>query len=365
MNSMEVCGIRYFKPVCHTAYGLLMYRKEKLYILEDGDKSDPSFVCDLPIEDPRGKFCICPLAERLMHIDLYCGIAVSNGAVVAFNKGIYFVDLNSRQVRREHDFTSGMRRPFNFYEIRNVKGFSDGIVYGEYTHNADQAPVSMYRRTDSGAWEIVYTFPAHTIRHIHSIIPDPYRSRVIICTGDNGEEAAIWAAYDDFSRVEKIWGGNQDYRACCARAYPQGILLLTDSPHFQKYDYLLTEAQGQAQRQDLCKIPGPTVFFTEYEDQVVFATDVEYDERRLNRITKYATYRRGPGVQDWYSHIFMGSPNKGFREVAKLKKDCFPMGAAMGFGGVAFPNGQQKGRVYFYPYAVELDKFLCYLTIDP
>lgn len=360
---MNVCNIRHYKPICHTVHGLLMYRKEKLYLLREADET-LSFVCDFPIEDPRGKFCICPLAERLMHIDVYCGIEVPGGAVVAFNRGVYFVDLQRNQVRREQDFVSGMRRPFNFYEIRGVKGFSDGLVYGEYTFNADQGPVAIYRRNESNSWEQLYSFPPHTIRHIHSIIPDPYRDRVIICTGDNGAEAAIWAAYDDFSRVEKIWGGDQDYRACCARAYPEGILLVTDSPHFQNYAYLLVEENGQAQRKDLCNLPGPTVFFTEHKDQVVFATDVEYDERRLNGITKYATYRRGPGVQDWYSHIFLGSPEKGFHEVAKLKKDWFPMGAAMGFGGVSFPNGHWENRVYLYPYAVELDGRLCYLEMD-
>lgn len=360
---MTVTNLKYYRPLCHTEEGLLLYRSEKLYLLPDPQQA-PVFFCELPIQDPRRKFCVTPFMERMMHIEVYCGAEVPGGAVIAFNRGIYFVDLANRTVRREHDFgPSDMRRPLSFHEIRGVKGFADSVVYGEYCYNAAQAPISVFARTAAGTWQNMYTFPEHTVRHIHSIISDPYRDRVIICTGDHGEEAAIWAAYDGFARVEKIFGGDQDYRACCARAYPEGLLLVTDSPYFQNYAYLLTEGPEGISRKNLFEVPGPTVFFTDYKDEVVFSTDVEYDERRLNPFTKYFTYHRGPGVQDWYSHVIMGNPQKGFREIARFRKDRYPMGSAFGFGGVDFPNGQWDGRLYLYPYSVQHDRRLCYLDL--
>lgn len=301
-----------------------------------------------------------------MHIDVYCGIAVPGGAVIAFNRGIYYVDCLSGKVHREHTFVPpDMRRPFNFYEIKGVSNFNECLVYGEYMFNRDLREVSIYGRTiheDSHKWDKLYTFPPNTIRHIHSIIPDPYRDRVIICTGDNDEEAAIWAAYDNFSRVEKLLGGDQQYRICCARAYPEGLLLTTDSPYFENFSYVLTEAEGKIQLKPLCKLPGPTVFFTCYKDLVVIGTDVEYDERRVNAITRYATYRRGPGVKDWYAHLLIGNIQQGFREIIKLRKDLFPMGA-LGFGGISFPNGTYPGKIYFYPYGVYHGDHLCYVDI--
>lgn len=360
---MQDCGIRKYYPICHTEYGLLLYRRERLFLMDE-QSNTLSFLCAIPIEDPRRALCIGPLTERVMHISVYCGYEAPGGAVIAFNKGIYYVDIPAKRIHREHDFSApGMRRPLLFCKVTGVRSFPDGLYFGDYFYNVQQLPASIYRRSSKGTWEKVYTFPAGTIRHIHSINADPYRNRVIICTGDNGEEAAIWAAYDNFTHVEKIFGGDQVYRACCAKAYPEGVLLVTDSPHFQNYAYLLKENDGAVQIEFVSKLPGPVVFFTTLDDDVIVATDVEFDERKLNRFTAYFTYHRGAGVQDWYSHVLVGNPKDGFRELYRAKKDLLPMGRVFGFGGIAFPSGNWKRRIYLCPYAVQKRGQLFYIDL--
>jgi len=46
----------------------------------------------------------------------------------------------------------------------------------------------------------------------------------------------------------------------------------------------------------------------------------------------------GKGVKDRYSHIYLGSPQNGFKEIMRAKKDIFPM-TLFGFGNFQFPNG--------------------------
>lgn len=53
---------------------------------------------------------------------------------------------------------------------------------------------------------------------------------------------------------------------------------------------------------------------------------------------KYAiSHKRGPGVLDWYSHIYCGDLQIGFREIARLKKDWLPT-LLFGFGTVQFAD---------------------------
>lgn len=351
-----------YRPLCFIKNQLLVYRKEKLFLMDiTGDKVDE--LCDFPIIDPRRRFCFCDFGERLSHIYAYCGMEVPGGAVVAFNRGIYFVDAEKRTVTREHDFSiPDMRRPLNFYKIEGVIGFDDMVVYADYSFNAQRKAMNIWGRTGEGEWKIVYTFPAGTIRHVHSIVSDPYRDRVIVLTGDFGDECGIWEVKDNFSSVTCIAGSEQKYRACCARAYPEGLAIVTDSPFDQNYVYLVfDDKNGKPKIKEIARIPGPTVFFSYYKDDMVFATDVEYDEATVKGFYQYFTYRRGPGVQDWYSHLYIGNPKKGFREIIKFKKDIFPM-VSLGFGQVAFPTGQVDGRIFLYPTAVKkYNQKLCVL----
>lgn len=356
---MRAIGRKY-TPLCFVEDKLLAYRREKLYLIDVSDYS-AAFLCNLKIKDPRRPMCFCTFGERLAHISVYCGIEVENGAVIAFNRGIYFVDVVNKCVIREHDFTlPDMRRPLNFYKIEGLTGFEDMVVYSDYAYNAERRPIRIWRRAGVGKWEELYTFPEGAIRHVHSIICDPYRNRVIVLTGDFGDECAIWEAKDNFSQMTQIMGGEQKYRACAARAYPEGIVIVTDSPFDQNYAYIVKEKEnGEISVEELAKLPGPTVFFAYYKDDIVFETDVEYDEVKVQGFKKYFSYVRAEGVQDWCAHMFIGNPKGGFKEIIKMKKDIFPM-VSLGFGQFIFPNGETHGKVFFSPRALKkYDGKLC------
>lgn len=341
-----------YRPLCIISNKLLAYQKEKLYLI-DTTSDNAEYLCDLIIDDPRRKMCFFKFGERLSHISAYCGIQVDGGAVIAFNRGIYFVDIKTGNIKREFDFKlPDMRRPLNFYSIKDIAGFDDMILCPDYSFNKLRNPANIYSRNQQGEWKSIYSFPKGCIRHIHSIIPDPYRERVLILTGDFGDECALWEAKNNFQDIRKIVGSKQKYRACCAKAYPEGVVIVTDSPFDQNYVYIVKEKDDKVEIEQLAETLGPTVFFTEYKDKMVFATDVEYDEAKVQGPIRYISYRRGKGVKDWYTHLYIGSPESGFSEVERYKKDIWPM-VTLGFATISFPNGQTEGKIYYYPTAVK------------
>lgn len=340
-----------YRPLCHTKFGLLVYKAQKLYLM-DRETFEVIKICDFPIEDKRRPVCFFRLGARAAHIYAYCGIEVEGGALVAFNKGVYFIDLVKKVALREHNFSpETMRRPLDFNKIEGISGFSNSIVYGEYTANTEGNSVAIYARI-SCQWKKVFEFPPNTVKHIHSIIPDSYRNRVLILTGDSDEESAIWAAEDNFNSVKPILKGNQTYRACCARAYDEGVMIITDSPFGDNFIYMICENEQKINIEKLFSLPGPSVFYTFIGDKTIFATDVEYDFKNIKGLRLYFTRKLGAGVKDWNVHVFCGNPKSGFSEIAQFTKDILPMGI-FGFGNVHFPSGEYKNKLFMYPVAVK------------
>ena len=67
------------------------------------------------------------------------------------------------------------------------------IFFGEYLLNTDRSkPVNLYRSIDNGnSFQIIKTFPAGDIRHIHFIKWDPYEKCLWLGTGDYGDNLSL------------------------------------------------------------------------------------------------------------------------------------------------------------------------------
>ena len=327
----------------------MVYHKEKFYLM-DVNSYKVDFLCKINMEDPRRWMCFCSIGERLSHISAYCGIEVTEGVLVVYNRGIYLIDCKSKIVKREISFgPSDMRRPLNLFRIQGITNIEDGIILPEYSNNKDRKEMSLYRRNADGMWKCVYTFCAGTVRHIHAVIPDQYRNRVIILTGDNDDECAIWETKDDFKHVNKVIGSKQKYRSCCGMAYPEGIVYITDSPYEQNYIYYLDESEGNIRAIPIMEIEGPVVNSTIYQKELVFSTTVECIESPK---LKYLTYKRGAGVLDNYVHLYKGTLKAGFKELLHLKKDLYPM-PAFNHASIILPNGECNNKLFYMPSATK------------
>ena len=354
---------KYYRPITESKYGLLLYRNDALYLYKD---NVIRFFSNIKINGFRGRLSKTRFLTRIFHRYVFCGITPKDKdySFISFNDAVYYVDYKNRRVEKSLEFSCpGMHRPLSFYEVKDIPGFVDCIVFGDYSYNKDRNEIALFRYANS-CWEKVFVFQSGCVRHIHSVIPDPFNKRVLILTGDKDSESAIWSASDNFEKVEQLFGGSQKYRACCGKAFENGVILATDSPFDQNKLFLLTE-KGGIHIEDICNLPGPTVFFTDYKDNLIFATDVENDEKTLSPISEFLINKKGDGVLDNYSHVFLYRNDKQeVKEIAKFEKDCLPM-RLFGFGTVHFPDHCLHGRLYFYPMAVKKhDQTLLYIDLE-
>jgi hypothetical protein len=117
---------------------------------------------------------------------------------------------------------------------------SGRIYWGEYFDNRERAEVHIYVSADRGrTWQIAYTFPAGSIRHIHNIVYDHWGDCLWILTGDEGAECQVLRASCDLNSVETVLAGSQQNRAVAAIPTKDGLYFSTDTPFEHNHVYRL------------------------------------------------------------------------------------------------------------------------------
>ena len=328
----------------------VFFKKGKLFFSKSIQES-PRFLCCIPQSGIKKLLCNIPLAERMLRLAPRTAAWIDDHSFLLAHRGIvYRVELENGTIVQEHTFVTGMNAPISFACIKGVEGFEDGIVYGDYVGESAY-PVAIWHRSLDGIWKEVFQFPYGSVRHVHQIISDPEHGRVLVLTGDEGDEVAIWEVKNHFAEVSPILQGSQQYRSCFAFVENDHIYYATDTPLEQNYLYDFDTVNHTTTI--LNELPGPVIYGTTMEQagerNYLFATSVEPDSRIRGK--RYLlTYKRGPGVRDSYSYLYFGNPRKGFRVIAKFKKDFLPM-VLFQFGNVLFPTGELK-KIYVCPQSV-------------
>ena len=325
----------------------LLYTHGKLWACDRGFQNE-KLIGKLPCGIVQSLMTKFFLTERMFRYKPRCAVRVSENEVIISCMGmVYLVDVRQRTIRAEHRFRHGMRNALRFCRIEGIPGFDSCVAYGEYWGNPDAEAVGVYCRS-GGKWRKAYSFSRGSVLHIHGFCPDPAHKRVLILTGDQDRESGIWAAYDNFKRVEPVKVGSQQYRACAAFAFGDQILYATDTALENNALYLLN-VDGSIQK--IYDMPGPCIFASEFlgtdgQRQFAFATSVEPDSR-ISGIRYMLTRRLATGVKSRHSCLIVGDPAHGFRTALKINKDILPMGL-FGFGNLLFPDNE-LGSLTFLP----------------
>ena len=328
----------------------VFFKKGKLYFAKNMQDS-PRFLCAIPQSGLKKLLSKISLAERMLRLAPRAAAWIDDHSFLIAHRGIaYRVDLESGNMEQDHAFVPGMNAPLSFASVRGVEGFADGIVYGTYV-GVSEYPISIWHRSLEGIWKEVFQFPKGSVRHVHQIISDPDHNRLLILTGDTGPEVAIWEAKDDFATVTPLLQGSQQYRSCFAFVENDHIYYVTDTPLEQNYLYDYDTANQTINV--LNELPGPVIYGTVLNQaesrNYLFATSVEPDSRIRGK--RYLlTYKKGPGVQSSHTCLYVGNPQKGFRVIAKFKKDFLPM-VLFQFGNVLFPAGTME-KIHVCPQSV-------------
>jgi len=199
------------------------------------------------------------------------------------------------------------------------------IYWGEYFDNPNRDEVHVYGSLDLGrSWDVVYSFPRGSIRHIHSITHDPHRECLWMCTGDYDTEPRILRVSLDWKRVEPVLGPSQQARAVRPIPSDRGLFFGTDTEREQNHIYRLT-GEGEAER--LCDTSGPCLSSCQVGSALFFSTNVE--PSRVNRDRTAGLYGSADGLS-WS------------RLVSWRKDSWHPL--LFQYGNILLPTGKNDTR---------------------
>ncbi len=200
------------------------------------------------------------------------------------------------------------------------------LFFGEYLLNTDRTKdIRLYRSTDHGAsFQIVKTFPAGDIRHIHYIKWDEYERCLWMGTGDYGvhnAECRLYKSIDNGDTWDLIGQGSQDWRAIGLCFTEDFVVWGTDAGSCPDTVHFVRMDRKTYRIEVLEDFEGPCHGCASYKNgRAFFSTGVEGGENEKDRYARMKVFRSGKT-----------------EEVYRLKKDLWPL--IVQYGVMRFPLG--------------------------
>jgi hypothetical protein len=149
------------------------------------------------------------LVQRLLRFMVTNVVRLSSGDLfVTFDKSVGVV----RQGR--YVDLPGLARPCRVLRSAcAIDGHGD-VYFGEYLMNNDRSAIRVYRYRPGGpGLEVVHTFPAGSIKHVHGIYFDRFTGALFCLTGDDDRECRIMRTEDGFATLHTVGEGDETWRA--------------------------------------------------------------------------------------------------------------------------------------------------------
>ena len=209
------------------------------------------------------------LAARLFRDGFHCLAQLPSGDLVGAVPGAI---VHKPRDGSEFTITHRIRRGTRPLHITATP---DGRVFwGEYFDNPRRDEVHIYASADSGRiWDIVYTFPRGTIRHVHNIIFDEYDRCLWVLTGDDADECTILRASPDFSQVEVVFCGDQQARAVAFVPTRDAVYFASDTPLETNHIYRMDRSDGRVRA--VAKVASSSIQGCRVGDSIFFSTMAE------------------------------------------------------------------------------------------
>lgn len=261
------------------------------------------------------------LSYRLVRDGFHALAVLDDGTMVGAVPGaIVTRPLGSLEFHVSHRILRGTR------PLHITATPSGRIYWGEYFDNRDRGEVNIYESEDRGlTWQVAYTFPARSVRHVHNIVYDRWADCLWILTGDEGSECKILKASCDLRTIECAISGNQQARAVAAIPTEDALYLSTDTPYEQNHVYRL-DRSGQLE----CAgdLNSSSIYGCRVGDALFFSTMVE------------------PSAVNGSQEVEIVGGNKGsdWHRLLQWKKDRFPM-RYFQYGNAILPDGENATRL--------------------
>ncbi len=213
-----------------------------------------------------------PLLRRLLRLGVHSIILGPNGLIlVIVDREIYRSEGAGRAFVPVHRFRRG-RRPLQRGWCLTRAGH---FLYGEYFGNAKREQVLIWRSSDFGlSWEVVYKFPANSVRHIHTVQEDPFTGDIWVSTGDADSECLVMRFSSCFKEYTIVGQGSQDWRLVSLAFRPEYVYWGTDAPH--QTNKIIRWNRRTGSTQVVAQVNGPVYYSQQTREGVIlFGTSVE------------------------------------------------------------------------------------------
>lgn len=270
-------------------------------------------------------FGLFRLSRRALRLDK-CNVFVSENFLIIIRKyKVYSYNLNTNELK--HTLTlKNCRNILHQSLCANKQG---ELFFGEYGNNGERKPVNVYKSSDNGqSWNIIYQFKSKEIKHVHGCYYDPYEDKIWTLTGDFENENIIMKSDSDFTDNEKIGDGSQTYRAVSIFFKPNSVHWIMDSPIEKSYHYEMDRTSYNITKKE--GFPGPVWYLKQLTDGLFLAA---------------SSVEIGEGVYDYFAHLYVSKDLETWTEVAKFKKDVWPM-RYFKWGVIAFADGIQSSNSF-------------------
>src|SRR5277367_3267163 len=256
------------------------------------------------------------LASRLFRDGFHALVALPSGHLVAaVPHAIVTLTPGETEFRISHKVQRGTR------PLHLAATPSDQIFWGEYFDNPGRDEVHIFGSTDRGAhWDVAYTFPKGTVRHVHNIVYDAWENCFWVLTGDQGSECRILRASCDFRTVDIVLSGSQQARSAALVPTRDALYFSSDTPLETNHVYRLDRRGNLAEATTL---DSSSIYACSVGNAIFFSTMVEPSAINCDR--KVHLYGSADGIE-WQS-------------VLERRKDRWPM-RLFQYGNAFLPDGK-------------------------
>lgn len=324
---------------------VLLYRLGKIYLVNPADGQKMRKIT-LPIEKWKRVASLFRLPERLAHVEVRWAYPIGGyWAFVFYGNHLWRINAETGEYYQEEVELKG--KPLSFAEIKEISGFENSYVIGDYWGNPRREAVHIHQKCiGDRKWHIAFTFPPGTVRHIHGIVPDKQHGCVYILTGDEDAESGIWIARNNFAEVKALYVGKQSYRACQLFLYDEDIFYLTDAPSEENHLYCI--CGEKIVQKELLR--GSCIYGLVRENGGFFSTTCEPDAHAHSKFRYWLTNKPGAGVKDASIDVF-GVLGGQICNIKSFSHDRLPL-RLFQYAAATFANSVCD-EVYFTPECVK------------
>jgi len=281
---------------------------------------------------PFGRFKYRVLHSEIVrklarNIGIHNAVVLKSGTVLMQFDGIY--RYNGRGKHADYILDFGKHKIIG--PLKNgfvVDDRTSNVYFGEYNNSRPYA-VRIFRGTNDGRkWEMCYRFPEGRVKHVHSIVPDPYRKRIWVCTGDNDQESGLFYTDDDFQTLELFGGGEQSWRIVSLIPTEKAIYWGSDAGQDAPGDfknYLYKWDFGKKQKKQLVCIDKPAYYSTQLKNGTMII-GVTYEPKIRRKVEKTAELWASADGEQWEKIIDLPFQPSNRTIGTKYATICLPLG---------------------------------------